>query len=216
MSAVMMPDFPVLAIHRVWHTGTLNSAHKRRNSYEGAGLSVSECPDAWESIARGMIRGRRHELTCADGRFLDAHRMRKAHRAEIRRWAIAEGYAQEGTIYRYSLYNEDFERMDRNDFATREEALYEADGQARVRPRQGLIATDKFRADSTRDLDVLDEDRSLAPLYAEQVLRLDGVWWTDVLDELCLSAPCGTIAASRLGRWSVKRAKVSDDEALAA
>ena len=42
----------------------------------------------------------------------------------------------------------------------------------------------------------------LAMAYAEDVLRLDGVWWEDRHDPAALSAPRGAIFAARVAAFS--------------
>lgn len=206
------PTFPIWRIREVWHTGTLDPADKRKGSYEGAGLSVSRHPDAWESIARGRLQGVRHRLICPTGCFLDAHRMRRRHRQAIQAWALAEGYVEARPIYRFSEYDDELERRVQSEFTTREEAVREADGK-RVRAVAGLIARPTFSARSLTDWPIVDISRDLAALYAEDVLDLDGVWWDDTLDEVCLTAPCGVIAPSRVRRWTVVADAASDLEA---
>lgn len=198
----MTLDFPTRAVATVWHTGTLDPADKRRGSYEGAGLSVSVHPDEWEEIARGRLQGTRHKLTCPDGRFLDALRLRAGHRAAIQAWAIARDLVRAAEVYRISWYNDELEARQSWTFASAAEARRESDGR-RVRPVPGLVATPLLRDRILGDDPVVTVVQDLAPVYAEDVLGLDGTWWMHRLDVLTLTAPCGVIAPSRLGRWAV-------------
>lgn len=47
---------PVKTLKGLYHVGTLD-ASKKRDGYEGAGLSVSTHPDAWKRIAKGHVTG---------------------------------------------------------------------------------------------------------------------------------------------------------------
>lgn len=87
---------PTITLARVWHIGTLNAADKAgryTQSLEGAGLSVSVHPEAWNEIARlGGLPW--HELTQPGGiRLLDRHRLTVDELATIADWARHENLA---------------------------------------------------------------------------------------------------------------------------
>ncbi len=44
-----------------------------------------------------------------------------------------------------------------------------------------------------------------ATLYAEHVLKIDGVWWNDIYDPDSLSAPRGMIVPSMIPTWTIER-----------
>lgn len=46
----------------------------------------------------------------------------------------------------------------------------------------------------------------IASVYAEDVLRIDGVWWNDTYDPQLLSAPRGVIVPSMVHTWQAERA----------
>jgi hypothetical protein len=199
----MTLTFPTRLIREVWHTGTLDPADKRRGSYEGAGLSVSRHPDAWERIARGRIRGTRHRLTCPDGLFLNALRMTRTHRDAIQAWGLSKGYVRVGRIYRITWYDDEMESTMQCDFTS----LAKARGEKRdgpIKEMSGLLASRKLRTRILNDAAVVTVARELAPVYAEDVLDLDGTWWSDPLDVLTYNAPCGVITPSRLSRWQIR------------
>ena len=201
----MTLTFPTRTIREVWHTGTLDPADKRPGSYEGAGLSVSRHPDAWERIARARIRGTRHRLTCRDGIFLNALRMTRAQVAAIQAWALEHGYVRLGTVHEVRWYDDEFECERAMACTSLREARREAQGRA-VHRCDGLIARARLKRRILSNESVVTVVRDLAPVYAEDVLDLDGTWWSDPLDVLTYTAPCGVIAPSRLARWTVQPA----------
>lgn len=201
----MTLTFPTRVIREVWHTGTLDPADKRPGSYEGAGLSVSRHPYAWERIARAQIRGTRHRLTCRDGIFLNALRMTRAQIAAIQAWALDRGYVRLGTVYEVRWNDDEFECDRAMSFTSLRAARREAQGRTLHRC-EGLIARAPLKRRILANEGVVSVVRDLAPVYAEDVLDLDGTWWFDPLDVLTLTAPCGVIAPSRLGRWRIQPA----------
>ena len=73
---------PVKTLKGLFHVGTLD-ASKKRDGFEGAGLSVSTHPDAWKRIAKGHVTGDTYSATKEGNRILDAHSLTKEHNAEI-------------------------------------------------------------------------------------------------------------------------------------
>ncbi len=200
--------FPTRTLRRVWHTGTLDPADKRPGSHEGAGLSVSIHPDAWERIARHRIRGTRHVLTCRDGAFLAVQRLQARHRTAIAEWAVAQGYAVVAEIFETTVPDEASDGTLVTGFLSRDEAC-EAGSGAAVRAVAGLVATPHLSRRHGREDGIVTVAHDLAPLYAEDMLDLDGAWWNDVLDVESLSAPRGVIAPSKLGRWTIRPTRAS-------
>lgn len=193
-------NLPVVTKAAVWHIGSMRRSDKKGGSLEGGGLSVSEHPQAWRRIARlggypwWLLEKR-------GGAFLDFHKASKGEcRKEIIAWAVATGYVTNGVAWRSCRYDDEFEQTLCSDHTTREEAEEEeGDEVSRIKT---LIPTAQLlkRMGGGRGPLSLGMDFA-ATAYAEDVLRLDGVWWRDRLDPERLSAPRGVIFASMLGSW---------------
>lgn len=199
---------PSRSFKTLWHVGTLDPTQKGQGSYEGAGLSVSLHPDAWRRIARGQVGGETWQLTKADNRFLDAHRLSEPQRAMIEDWAVAQGHAERSTVYRVRHFDDELDSEVYSDFPSRERAeaeaeAYEDDAQVEEIPGQ-LTATAKLRAATRNPNAVTNVFDLILSLYAEEH-GYDGVWWNDRLDPSRYSAPRGVIVPSKLPDWSVTR-----------
>lgn len=202
----------LLTIERLWHVGDMVPASKRRNSYEGAGLSVSVNPAAWRMIARGHVGGSTWMLEKAGAVFLDALRLSDAQKRKILAWGDRQGYVVAAELWKWTYWDDDLDDEVHQIFPTREEALAEADVDEEGEDFDDDCITAVAGHVSTPALDLATlQDRPshgtsnvlelLLPLYADQVLEIDGVWWSERLDPLTLSAPRGVIAARRVSEW---------------
>ncbi|MFZ3481778.1 hypothetical protein [Sphingomonas sp. 3-13AW] len=102
-------------------------------------------------------------------------------------------------------------------FLSREAALSEADGDEEdncVTLVQGHVSTKALDVVALQDrpsagtAEVLD---LLLPIYADEVLRLDGVWWNERLDPSWYSAPRGVIPSHSVGTWKITRCACDPD-----
>lgn len=213
----------LVAIERLWHVGDLNPGSKRRNSYEGAGLSVSMHPNAWRMIARGLVTGTTWEMARTGARFLDALRLTASQKKQIMVWGLAEGYVIATELWKWTYWDDELETEVCQTFATRQEAIDEADldGEgddfddgciARV---SGHMSTARLDGETMQDRTSLGTTsvlELLLPIYADRVLCLDGVWWGERLDPVRLSAPRGVIVPRRVAEWATTRCAVDPDE----
>ena len=201
--------FPTRSFPKLFHVGTLKIADKRRGSYEGAGLSVSLHPRTWMQIAR--IAGTVWQCTRAGNRFLNFYRMTKAQKALIGDWAIQQGLAQRMTVWRVYFWDEEAEEKRYFDFIDQKEAQNEFDdlkhGQgdetATIKRIPGsLMGTSAMHQRMMQDRpDPADAVEHAAIAYAEDVLKIDGVWFNERLDPDSLSAPRGVIVPSMVRHW---------------
>ena len=116
---------PVVNLPTVYHVGTLDPAHRGRqwaSSHEGAGLSVSLCPAAWERIAR--LGGKPwQELTRHDALFLDLGAMDDALLAEIQGWAREADLLEPRLMWRAWRWDDESERWGYMLFGSMDEAV---------------------------------------------------------------------------------------------
>ena len=210
------------------HIGTLNSADKgcRGDSYEGHGLSVSECPDAWQAIAKlgGQPWWTLKTRSGKPARFLDWYETSERQRYEMLAWAANRSLVNSCAGYKLSWFDAD--RDDRVfttfDDAARARAEFEAmrdefdgdsdsdtadDGEPPLLEEfPGWKLTPAALSTLARKRADLDESAELcALLYVEAhpELRLDGLYWAHILDEAGLSAPCAVILPSRFPGYLV-------------
>ena len=203
------------------HIGTMDPSAKgvRGDSYEGHGISVSECPEAWESIAR--LGGQPWWALSLEGkaleapRFLDWHRVTTATRAELVDWAAANGWCVPTNGFKVSWYDSDHGGRVYSTFEDRAKAVEEFEimtseyeGEASSGPTINEFAAWKLTAAAlaalSRKRADLDETPLMAALlYGERETSLTGVYWADRLDPACLSAPRAVIFPGRLAQFSV-------------
>lgn len=202
------------------HIGTMSLHDKgvRGDSYEGHGLSVSTCPEAWESIAKlgGQPWWTLESNSTVGSQFLDLLATSAESRATMVAWAVEKGFVTRCAGAKLSWYDADH---DETVFTTFEnphsaqlefEAMTEEyDGEPGNAPvlesydgwkltSAGLAAVARTRAD-------LDEAPTMAAiLYCESETDLDGVYWDNTLDVHALSAPRAVIFPGRLRGFNVR------------
>ena len=202
-------SLPVDPIDTVYHVGDLDVASKGTDSYEGAGLSVSEHPEEWAEIAE--LPGDTWTLTNPDGAFLDALGLNKTQKTSIAKWGKTHGYVQEATVWRVYFWDSELEEETYVEFDSREDAEAEVEEYEDARVEEvpsALLGTSKLALEGMNS-DVRDNVGIawdvLMTVYVERETSLDGVWWHERLDVYALSAPRGVIVPDRLGRWEAER-----------
>jgi hypothetical protein len=193
---------PFRSFSMLYHVGSLNAADKGNDSYEGAGLSVSLHPEEWMEIAR--ISGPVWQATRSGNKFLDFYRLNKRQKAAIINWGLAEGYLAQTAQWRVDYYDDDYEENRFLLFDNEEEAQQEAEEYDTV-PKEIKNATDGTaklmqRTKQGRVSPGMGFEL-LCPVYADDVLTIDGVWWNERLDPEVLSAPRGVIVPSQIPHW---------------
>lgn len=203
-----LATFPLRTFKRgLYHVGTMDRSLKHNGSHEGSGLSVSTVPDAWERI-NSFTSGTWWKLTRPGNQFLDFHRMTRKHRKAIAEWGICNGFVRAVTLYRHRWFDDELDEERFSDYLTREEAQTEAgfteesEDSSPIRGVPGLVATEKLcrRIGEEKIALGLDFDL-LTAVFAEDELKIDGVWWQDKLDVYAYSAPRGVIFDLRLPEW---------------
>lgn len=195
---------PVKSLKGLYHVGSLD-ASKKRDGYEGAGLSVSTHPDAWMKIAKGHVTGDTHRATKNGNRFLDAHSLSSAHKEEIKQWAIDNEYLSQQETVTVCYYDDEME----DDMCSTFDSMIDAETEYEDElehmdvtiDKGGIIPTNKLRqATRQKRMDATGVLDFILPLYAAQA-GLDGVWWQDDLDISRYSAPRGVIVPSKIKSW---------------
>lgn len=222
--------FPIRKQDTWFHVGDLTKKTKK-NSYEGAGLSVSDCPKSWRRIAR--LGGETYRMYRKGGRFLEMVYVSIPVRREMFKWAVEEGYLTKKNVWVYHFYDEEFHNFYEREFDTLEEAKEEADWEnfdeeeqaimmKRIKDRNNhkeeyastLFEVTRFSATqrlleseewSGSCLSSQAEDFAILR-YADEVLKLDGVHWDEEHDVVRLSAPRAVIFQSQLHHWKHEEA----------
>lgn len=212
-----IPLFNRRVLQNLYHAGTMDISRKRSFSLEGDGLSVSICPNEWRRITRQTESGL-WLLQKKDVKMLDYYKLTKRSKAKIVKWGIEQGLAIKSVVYDVESYIDD--AVCYSTYATYEEAIEETDipfldkeedkeeyeeQLNRIIKREGLKATSKLKSIVKVDIDASDVETHLVLLYCEYVLKIDGVYWDDVLDVLNYSAPRGVIFNSRLSSFNKTR-----------
>lgn len=121
---------PVLNLPVVYHVGTLDPGRRGQQwagSYEGAGLSVSLCPEAWEQIAR-LGGSPWHACVRHDALYLDLMAMDDALLAEIQVWARDAGLIEQRAMWKSWYWDEERENWSYLLSETREDAICQLQG----------------------------------------------------------------------------------------
>lgn len=197
----------VVRINEVYHIGTMDFENKRSDSLEGAGLSVSKHPEAWKQIAK-LGGFQTFTLEKKDGTFLDAHALKEHERENIIQWGKDKGYISMAPIYTVTYYDDEMRSDVQSMYFDEKEALLEAEGIEGAEPvkAEGLKASPSLhlKTHSVREITSFLVFDKLLPVYVEEGLNIDGVWWEDDLDPSRYSAPRGVISKEKVIDWTVK------------
>ena len=94
-------------------------------------------------------------------------------------------------------------------FDTFDEASVEAENWGTIPVEvETVVATDKFPDNTVRTGSSDVHDILLAVWVNETQPELDGVWWSDNLDEAKLSAPRGVVSVNKIPSWLATAHKV--------
>lgn len=209
--------FPTRSFKKLWHVGTMDITKKREGSHEGNGLSVSPNPEAWQMIARSS--GDYWELTKPGNLFLDFYRMSKAHRQELRTWGAEQGYIEAADTWDVCHYDDEMEDTMCSEYPTLEEALSESgygsveeakeDGIEITQNTGGMLPTAKLSSRIGEPVAQAFTVDFLSMVYAEDVLKIDGVWWNETLDVSRYSAPRAVIFNTKVPTWKAVKGKIA-------
>ena len=211
-------SLPVVELEEVWHIGTLNAVDKGCNfahSHEGAGLSVSVNPDAWEAIAKlgGYPWWVLSRKDGRPGRFINLIAIRGARRSNLTGYAVERGLLTMQPRWEVSYFDEEAECRSRFLYATPEEAreekaaLRESDESVRSRKIVVPCPTDKLKELVRQDVSDGGAFAIAVTALAEEMSDIDGVWWDDALDVLTLRAPAGAISVRAMPEWNARPVK---------
>lgn len=203
---------PTISFPFLLHVGSMDASHKRKDSHEGHGLSVSLHPRAWRRIARGWVSGDVWKLTKPNNQFLDYHKLSKKQRKAIVEWGMASGYIEPCATYRIAYFDGDLDEETYQEFDSREEAEAEneyLEGEI-TEHVDGFISTPKLaeycNLSGHHYVNCLD---FVALPWADEQ-GFDGVWWQDRYEPVNLSAPRGVIFPDRVHTFKAEPA--TDDD----
>lgn len=145
------------------------------------------------------------------GKFLDIRRIDNNLRHAMVTWGIMRGYVTESPIYAVQWYDDEVGSIVEMQFDCKAEALAELGFKQEtgdtlvvllecvgLKSSPALEQRIGFAITSALAFDML------ATCYAEDVLKLDGVWWEDKLAPNILSAPRGVLNLSSIPNWDFK------------
>lgn len=199
-------ELVLLNVVRVFHVGTLDIRKKVKDSYEGSGLSVSNCPDAWREINRGGTYGETWNIKKPKGGlFVDYHKtLNDETKEELKRWGILNNYIEYCKTYSVEMTDE-YGREYFIEFTNKEEAELEAEMyDTGVVTQLGFKATNKMLKEINYRLNsvVVNCYNLLLTMFVEKYFKdVDGVWWEDVYEPESYSAPRGVIFNSKIKEW---------------
>lgn len=207
---LFLKTLPVVELEQVYHVGSLRREHKGRQgpSQEGAGLSVSLHPREWTHIAR-LGGNPTFVLTKPGGRFLDRHALALDTELRFKEWGVAQGWLQPCTRWKVEWYDSEADARVHCLMASEEAAHNESaeleDAEPTVTEVDAVALTASAVERLGFDCDPLLALNMVVTFYVEDCTTLDGVWWSDALDPMGLSAPRGVICAQRLAQWQCRK-----------
>lgn len=211
---------PLKKLPDVWHIGSLIAEENDPTSYEGNLLSVSTCPDSWQSIAK--LSGDLWKFSCPNAFFLDAHAFMKneASRAAVLFWADAKGLIEQKTVYDATHFEDDLGRDLTFTFESMEDLEREFDPETVVISERKFVpvmtdkALEKYqlkRNGIEYETDYVLMDWVEAKLLPHDA-RIKGLWWEDEMNPERLSAPRGGIFPKKLEDFMVRREVRTSEE----
>ena len=215
-------NLPVVSLPKVWHIGTMKQAEKAmqwKSSYEGAGLSVSVNPDAWESIAElgGSPWWQLARADKAPGRFLNLYATKGNSRKALVEMATSKGWLVRGERFKVSYPDPETETRRICSFATEAQARTErdflreeAEGNVRMWRVETELATPALEAIIGQTIAGEEGYELAVTALVEEFDTLDGVWWRAPLDVAALSAPVGVISLRALPLWVSRKVRRFD------
>jgi hypothetical protein len=210
--------YPYRYFDRLTHVGRYEGTaeYSQRLSYEGSGLSASNCPDAWRQIARGQVGGDEWHVAAKQGQLslIDYHALsdRSDFRDTVKAYGLSAGWVEAVTVYRVTFFDDELAAEMICDFLSHQDALLEADEDEESISRiEGLRATPALceRANVSRIDPVCAFDQA-ALVYLEEHTDAHGVWWEDATDPLRYSAPRGVIFQSALSAGLISVIKAEE------
>lgn len=206
----LLDNVPLLNVIRVYHVGTMDISKKNLDSYEGSGLSVTNCPDAWQRINKGFTGGDTWELRKEKGKLVDYHALTKEQKAKIYKWGVVKQLVKPTKVYEVETCDDYVMSFDTKKAALVEaEDMYEDEALNYIKEINGYIGTEAlikltYARPTTQLLNPID---LLSTLYFEQLYpNVDGIWWEDEYDPYSYSAPRGVIFNTKLHTWQKAKA----------
>jgi hypothetical protein len=169
-------------------------------------------------------------LTKDGGEFLDILNLSEDQKESVAQWAVDTGLAESCDIWVGSRYDEELEDWTCFESDDLEKVLHEFDLEIEgdtvtclETERSWIIGQEDCPLSSSRKIRGTEalhsRSRQTKPCvgdyaldlcvmaYSEDVLGLDGCYWSETMDPHRLSAPRGVIHSSRLNEWAVNPAK---------
>src|ERR1035437_2770966 len=138
-------SLPLVSFDSVFHVGTMNAVDKgsHGSSLEGHGLSFAvseELAERWCEIAK--LGGQSTwELEKPDAHFVDAHRLSKAQRREIKEWGIQAGFVEQITVWQAVRWDDELDEETWMVFESKDEAECELEEDGEIRRKRDLKGT---------------------------------------------------------------------------
>lgn len=187
-------------LYEFYHVGTLKKEDKRNDSYEGLGLSVSICPDAWRKIAKLPGETFYCEKTLPLLNFY-------GQEFEIKKECLDKKLLVNECRYKSFLTNEDGDECFMV-HKTKDAALLEVDGdESLVKKFTTVVASEKLLKNLGKDFQYSDihalqlASTVLVDKYKGFSNYYDGVYFDEKLDVHNYSAPRGVIAPSKIDNY---------------
>ena len=195
------------------HIGSLRPQDKGTESYEGHGLSVSECPGSWEQIAK-LGGNPWWNLERENANFLDWHRVSKTMRAAILEWGIANDLCKPCDVHIVEFYDVDLEERRTFSYDTAAEAhesyddMLAEDEENVVKPELKIekghrLSIDACRLVGRRTTNLDETATMVALLWIERETALDGIYWHAPDDPNSYTAPRAVILPGKVAEWQI-------------
>lgn len=191
----------------LYHIGDLTNKQQRDNSYESNTLSVSVHPEEWIKIAK--LGGKnKYSLFKSNAKFLNIISVENDNllMKNITNWGILNNYIYLDTLYKVSYYDDEMECELISLYNTHLEAEKEAPTPEDITViKNSLLSTQNLndKRNNGKEIEPINVKRFLIFQYAQEALKLDGIWIDSKLDVYNYQAPAGGIF--NINDWKIKQ-----------
>ena len=199
----LVASLPVITFKQLTHKGNPSRHKPECNSYEGCLLSVSEHPDEWDEIVRGL-KGKVWNVRLPDSplRLIAMRRIPGKVREALRKVGITLGLIRETQGYKISWWDDEDEATRYITTCDKEEADAEMGEEGRTLTRHTLyLATPKLARywglrHGKGSLGDQDASEALLAYLVEWNGTHHGLWWQDAYAPARLACPRGALFQS--------------------
>lgn len=203
-----MPYIKEIHIPSVTHIGHLDQTEEyMAPSHDGPALSVSTCPETWQSMIGSNAP--HVKLFNSTALWVDAFSFTPDCMDEIARWSVKSGYMNREKCFTASWEDPDTGKLVDNIFASESEARDASGPEGLIFDLDGYRMSPRALKRLGRWHNPLDWYGATLILYTREIIipkrpLTVGIWWREAVDPLTGSAPRGQLMPEGLKGFEVE------------